>query len=65
MYIKPQRNSEVCDRFLQEHPEFSAVSLFPELPRYGEGDKYLTLMPHIHSTDGFFVAAFVKNGGKG
>ena len=63
--LNPKENSEICDRFLQEHPEFSAVKLFPDLPRYGEDDKYLTLMPHIHSTDGFFVAAFVKNGGNG
>ena len=63
--LNPKENSEICDRFLAEHPEFSAVELFPELPRYGEGDKYLTLMPHLHSTDGFFVAAFVKNGGNG
>ncbi len=63
--LNPKENSEICDRFLAEHPEFSAVKLFPDLPRYGESDKYLTLMPHIHSTDGFFVAAFVKNGGNG
>lgn len=63
--LNPKENSEICDRFLQEHPEFSSVKLFPEFPRYGEGDKYLTLMPHLHSTDGFFVAAFVKNGGNG
>lgn len=63
--LNPKENSEICDRFLAEHPEFSAVELFPELPRYGESDKYLTLMPHLHSTDGFFVAAFVKNGGNG
>lgn len=58
--LNPKENSEVCDRFLSEHPEFSAVKVFPKLPRYGEGDKYLTLMPHIHSTDGFFVAVFCK-----
>lgn len=63
--LNPKENSEICDRFLAEHPDFSAVKLFPDLPRYGEDDKYLTLMPHIHSTDGFFVAAFVKNGGNG
>ena len=64
--LNPKENSEVCDRFLSEHPEFSAVKVLPELPRYGEGDKYLTLMPHIHSTDGFFVAVFSKDnvGGK-
>lgn len=61
--LNPKENSEVCDRFLNEHPEFESVRIHNDLPRYGEDDKYLTLMPHIHSTDGFFVAAFVKNGG--
>lgn len=61
--LNPKENSEVCDRFLHEHPEFSAVEIMPEIRRYSADDKYLTLMPHIHSTDGFFVAAFCKNGG--
>jgi len=61
--LNPKENSDICDRFLNEHPEFEAVRVHNDLPRYGEEDKYLTLMPHIHSTDGFFVAAFVKNGG--
>ena len=61
--LNPKENSEVCDRFLSEHPEFSAVEIMPEIPRYSADDKYLTLMPHLHSTDGFFVAAFIKNGG--
>lgn len=61
--LNPQENSQVCDRFLKEHPEFSAVAVHTDLPRYGKEDKYLTLMPHLHSTDGFFVAVFVKNGG--
>lgn len=61
--LNPKENDEVCDRFLSEHPEFEAVELLPEMKRYSENDKYLTLMPHIHSTDGFFVAAFRKNGG--
>ena len=61
--LNPQENSQVCDKFLSEHPEFSAVAVHTDLPRYSEEDKYLTLMPHLHSTDGFFIAAFVKNGG--
>ncbi len=61
--LNPKENSDVCDRFLAEHPEFSAVKVFEDLPRYGDGEKYLTLMPHLHSTDGFFIAVFVKNGG--
>lgn len=61
--LNPKENSEVCDRFLKEHPDFSPVKVHPDLPRYSEDDKYLTLMPHLHSTDGFFIAAFCKNGG--
>ena len=63
--LNPKENSEVCDRFLKEHPYFSAVDILPDFPRYGNEEKYLTLMPHIHSTDGFFVAVFEKNGGAG
>lgn len=61
--LNPKENDEVCNRFLAEHPDFKAVKVLPELRRYSENDKYLTLMPHVHSTDGFFVAAFQKNGG--
>lgn len=58
--LNPKENSEICDRFLAEHPDFEAVEVLPEIKRYKQGDKYLTLMPHIHSTDGFFIAAFIK-----
>lgn len=58
--LNPAENDEVCDKFLAEHPDFVKADYLPEIPRYGENDKYLTLMPHIHSTDGFFVAAFDK-----
>ena len=61
--LNPKENSEVCDRFLDEHPEFTAVKVLEDLPRFSGEEKYLTLMPHIHSTDGFFIAAFCKNGG--
>ena len=39
-------NDAVCDRFIQNHPEFKV-----------EGE-YTTLFPHIHKTDGFFFATF-------
>lgn len=61
--LNPKENSEVCDRFLAEHPDFSVINVFEDLSRYSHEDKYLTLMPHLHSTDGFFFAVFVKNGG--
>ncbi len=61
--LNPKENSDVCDRFLNEHPGFSLVNILPSLPRFSDEEKYLTLMPHIHSTDGFFVAVFEKDGG--
>lgn len=61
--LNPAENSEVCDRFLAEHPDFKKVDVLPDVPRYSPEDKYLTLMPHINSTDGFFLAAFEKCGG--
>lgn len=60
--LNPKENEEICNRFLAEHPEFSAVKIFPEKQRYSDTDS-LTLMTHLHSTDGFFIAAFDKNGG--
>lgn len=62
--LNPKENNEICDKFLENHPEFSAIKVLPDLPRYSDNDKYLTLMPHIHSTDGFFIAVFQKNGGE-
>lgn len=61
--LNPKENSEVCDRFLNEHPDFIAVEFLADIKRHNENEKYLTLMPHIHSTDGFFVAVFEKSGG--
>ena len=58
--LNPAENGDVCDRFLNEHPDFERVDIFPEIPRYSAEDKYLTLMPHIHGTDGFFIAVFKK-----
>lgn len=56
--INPAENDAICDRFLAEHSDFVRADILPEIKRYSENDRYLTLMPHIHSTDGFFVAAF-------
>jgi len=43
--LNPAENEAVCDRFLAAHPHFRA-------------EPYQTLMPHIHGTDGFFIARF-------
>ncbi len=59
--LNPAENDAVCDRFLAEHPEFSAEEFLPEIQRYSPADRYLTLMPHIHGTDGFFMAVFRRD----
>lgn len=57
--LNPAENREVADRFLASHPEFEPMPIAPGLPRFGEEPAHqLTLMPHLHDTDGFFIAAF-------
>ncbi len=61
--LNPAENDAVVLRFLNEHPDFSPMALFLP-PRVGravnEPEYQITLMPHIHHTDGFFFAAFRK-----
>lgn len=61
--LRPQENQEVAARFLREHPEFSPAPLrldpcfdAAQLPVSNE----ITLFPHIHGSDGFYVARFIK-----
>ena len=58
--LNPAENSEVCSKFLSEHKNFEAVKLFPDIKRVDGNENYLTLMPQIHGTDGFFIAAFTR-----
>ena len=44
--------------FRSEHPEFSLEDF--TLPGVGACGGMLTLWPHIHGTDGFFMAKLVK-----
>lgn len=46
--LNKKENEEVCDRFLNNNPDFIKV------------DEYVTLMPHTNGTDGFFIAKFQK-----
>ena len=49
-----RENEDVVLAFLSAHPEFEAAPL--DLPLAGGGDGMMTFWPHIHGTDGFFVA---------
>ena len=58
--LNPAENSEICNKFHSEHKNFEAVKLFPDIKRVDGNENYLTLMPQIHGTDGFFIAAFTR-----
>ncbi len=61
--LNPAENEQVAQRFLQEHPEFSPRILPLEncFEAAGLPPSYcITLFPHLHETDGFFIAGFCK-----
>lgn len=61
--LNPAENGEVARRFLEEHPDFvpRALHLSQGMRRaIEEPENEWTLMPHVHGTDGFFVASFQR-----
>ena len=60
--IHPQENEKVVERFLNEHQDFRLLEVLPELPRWNGDRRMLTLLPHLHGTDGFFIAVFERMG---
>ena len=55
--LNVDENENILKKFLSEHPDFESVEVLPDKPRYGEKTDHLTLMPHIHFSDGFFISA--------
>ncbi len=59
--LNPAENEKIVERFLAEHPDFMPVEILPQLARRaGEAAHHITLFPHVHHTDGFFIAAVTK-----
>ncbi len=58
--LNPAENEQICNDFLAANPEFYSLPVFPEIQRGANSGDYLTLMPHINNTDGFFIAAFCR-----
>jgi len=56
--ISPSENEERIHSFLARHPDFEADDLAAELPefRHPRTPRFLQLLPHVHGTDGFFIA---------
>lgn len=60
--IHPQENEKTVARFLNAHPDFRLIEVLPELQRWNGDKQSLTLLPHLHGTDGFFIAVFERMG---
>ncbi|WP_277668279.1 16S rRNA (cytosine(967)-C(5))-methyltransferase RsmB [Caproiciproducens galactitolivorans] len=61
--LNPRENFEVTNRFINNHDDFEPLPLhLPATIQHSvdEPANQLTLMPHFHGTDGFFIAAFRK-----
>lgn len=57
--VFPEENEKNIEAFLMRHPDFS---LSPwSVGNISADSGMLTLMPHIHHTDGFFIAKLVRN----
>lgn len=52
--ILPEENQQVTDGFLAQHRDFSREDL-PLPDQAGQADGQVTLWPHRHDTDGFYI----------
>ncbi len=61
--LRPEENEQVAEAFLASHPAFAPRSLPLETCFVQAGlpvSHQITLFPHIHGTDGFYIASFVR-----
>ena len=56
--LNPEENERIVERFLSEHTDFCAVDF--SVGDISSTGGLLTLLPHIHGTDGFFIAKIRK-----
>ena len=52
--LNPAENEQVVEKFIAEHPDFELVPF--TVGSIFANDGMLTLLPHVHMTDGFFMA---------
>ena len=60
--ITVEENEMIVQRFLEAHPEFKLAEISPRmgLPGLRGLEKCRRLYPHIHKSNGFFIAKLVK-----
>lgn len=56
--LNPEENEKVVERFIAEHKDFCTVDF--AVGNISSDGGMLTLLPHVHGTDGFFVAKIKK-----
>lgn len=59
--ILPEENEQVTDAFLSAHPDFSRERFRLPGP-IGEAEGQVTLWPHLHDTDGFYICRMKRRG---
>lgn len=55
-----RENEDVVAAFLADHPQFELEPF--DLPHFGSQSGMMTFWPHIHHTDGFFIAKLRRKG---
>jgi len=58
--ILPEENEGVSDSVLAEHPDFCRTPFSLSGP-VGETEGQVTLWPHRHGTDGFYICRMTRN----
>ena len=56
--IFPEENENIIARFLCEHPDFEALPL--KVGSLSAENGMITLLPHLHGTDGFFICKLTR-----
>ncbi len=56
--LNPDENERVIERFLADHADFTALDF--TVGDITSKSGMLTLLPHVHATDGFFIAKLRK-----
>lgn len=54
--LSKSENEKVCKRFLANNGNFIVVTPLKDI----SDDEFVTLLPHRHNTDGFFIACFER-----
>lgn len=63
--IEPRENQEMVAAFIAANPDFAFDDIRPYLPpslAADAQDGWIQLLPHIHGTDGFFIARLRRKG---